>query len=263
MATGYTEDSLVEQPSIELLAQLGWETYNAYGEFEYGASPLGRETKGEVVLTARLREALEKLNPELPAEAVEQAVAELTRDRSRMSLVAANREIYELIKNGVRARILNPEGGERIEPVRVIDWNDPLNNDFLLCSQFWITGEMHTRRADLVGFVNGLPLLFIELKAAHRRLETAFTGNLTDYKDTIPHLFWYNALIILSNGSQSRVGSITSGWEHFAEWKKVERESEQGRISLETMLRGTCEPARFLDLVENFTLFMDAPRGQI
>ncbi|MGB4182515.1 MAG: type I restriction endonuclease subunit R [Dethiobacteria bacterium] len=263
MATGYTEDSLVEQPSIELLAQLGWETYNAYGEFEYGASPLGRETKGEVVLTARLREALEKLNPELPAEAVEQAVAELTRDRSRMSLVAANREIYELIKNGVRARILNPEGGERIEPVRVIDWNDPLNNDFLLCSQFWITGEMHTRRADLVGFVNGLPLLFIELKAAHRRLESAFTGNLIDYKDTIPHLFWYNALIILSNGSQSRVGSITSGWEHFAEWKKVERESEQGRISLETMLRGTCEPARFLDLVENFTLFMDAPRGQI
>ena len=161
MATGYTEDSLVEQPSIELLAQLGWETYNAYGEFEYGASPLGRETKGEVVLTARLREALEKLNPELPAEAVEQAVAELTRDRSRMSLVAANREIYELIKNGVRARILNPEGGERIEPVRVIDWNDPLNNDFLLCSQFWITGEMHTRRADLVGFVNGLPLLLL------------------------------------------------------------------------------------------------------
>ena len=98
--------------------------------------------------------------------------------------------------------------------VRVIDWDEPANNDFLLCSQFWVTGEMHTRRADLVGFVNGLPLVFIELKAAHRRLETAFTGNLRDYKDTVPQLFWPNALIILSNGSQSRVGSITAGWEH-------------------------------------------------
>ncbi|HHY11084.1 MAG TPA: type I restriction endonuclease subunit R, partial [Firmicutes bacterium] len=232
MATFFTEDSLVEKPSIDLLARLGWKTYNAYGEFEHGASSLGRETKGEVVLKARLREALEKLNPNVPAEAVDQAIDELTRDRSRMSLVAANREVYNLLKNGFRARIPDFDEGERVELVQMIDWDNPLNNDFLLCSQFWITGEMHTRRADLVGFVNGLPLVFIELKATHRRLETAFTGNLTDYKDTIPHLFWYNALIILSNGSQSRVGSITSGWEHFAEWKKVERESEQGRISL-------------------------------
>ncbi len=259
----YSEDSLVEQPSVELLGQLGWETYNAYGEFDCGASPLGRETKGEVVLVARLQAALERLNPGLPAEAVAQAVEELTRDRSRMSLVAANREIYDLIKNGVRARIVDPDGGEEIEPVRVIDWENPQNNDFLLCSQFWVTGEMHTRRADLVGFVNGLPLLFVELKAVHRRLESAYTDNYTDYKDTIPHLLWYNGMVILSNGSKSRIGSVSAGWEHFAEWKKVESEAEKGRISLETMLRGTCEPYRFLDLVENFTLFMDAPRGQI
>jgi type I restriction enzyme R subunit len=122
---------------------------------------------------------------------------------------------------------------------------------------------MHTRRADLVGFVNGLPLLFIELKAAHRRLETAFTGNLRDYKDTVPHLFWSNALIILSNGSQSRVGSMTAGWEHFAEWKKVGSEDEAGRVSLETMLRGVCDPARLLDLVENFCLFQEVPGGLI
>jgi type I restriction enzyme, R subunit len=114
-----------------------------------------------------------------------------------------------------------------------------------------------------VGFVNGLPLLFIELKAVHRRLETAFTGNLRDYKDTIPQLFWPNALIILSNGSQSRVGSVTAGWEHFAEWKKIGSEDEAGRVSLETMLRGVCEPARFLDMVENFTLFQEVPGGLI
>ncbi|MCG2740681.1 MAG: hypothetical protein L6300_10670, partial [Syntrophaceae bacterium] len=197
--TGYTEDALVEQPAIALLAELGWETINAYHEFDHGASTLGRETKAEVILKARLRMALQQLNPDMPPEVLGQAIEELTRDRSRMSAVAANREIYHLLKNGVRVPVSDPEGdGETVEVVRVVDWDCPANNDFLLCSQFWVTGEMHTRRADLVGFVNGLPLLFIELKATHRRLETAFTGNLRDYKDTIPQLFWPNALIILS-----------------------------------------------------------------
>ncbi|MBE3038267.1 MAG: type I restriction endonuclease subunit R [Chloroflexi bacterium] len=261
--TGYTEDALVEQPAIALLAELGWETVNAFGEFDHGASTLGRETRAEVILTARLRPALQRLNPDAPPEAINQAIEELSRDRSRMSMVAANREIYHLLKNGVRVPVPDPEGdGETVEVVRVVDWDNPANNDFLLCSQFWVTGEMHTRRADLVGFVNGLPLVLIELKAAHRRLETAFTGNLRDYKDTVPQLFWPNALIILSNGSQSRMGSITAGWEHFAEWKKVDSEDEAGRVSLQTMLR-VCEPKRLLDLVENFTLFQEAPGGLI
>ncbi len=261
---GYTEDALIERPAIALLAELGWQTVNAYHEFDHGLSSLGRETKDEVVLKSRLRVALLKLNPEAPLEAIHQAIEELTRERSRMSPAAANREVYHLLKNGVRIPRPDPEGdGESVEVVRVIDWDDPAQNNFLLCSQFWVTGEMHTRRADLVGFVNGMPLLFIELKAAHRRLETAFTGNLRDYKDTIPRLFWPNALIILSNGSQSRVGSITAGWEHFAEWKKVGSEDEAGRVSLETMLRGVCEPARFLDLVENFCLFQEVPGGLI
>jgi len=261
---GYTEDALVEQPAIALLSELGWETFDAYSEFDHGSSPLGRETKADVILKTRLREALLRLNPNVSMESVHQAIEELARDRSRMSAVAANREIYHLLKNGVRVPVPDPEGdGETVEVVRIIDWDDPQNNDFLICSQLWITGEMHTRRADLIGFVNGLPLLFIELKAAHRRLETAFTGNLRDYKDTIPQLFWPNALIILSNGSQSRVGSITAGWEHFAEWKKIGSEDEAGRVSLETMLRGVCDTKRFLDLVENFCLFQEAPGGLI
>jgi type I site-specific restriction-modification system R (restriction) subunit len=232
--TGYTEDALIERPAIALLAELGWKTVNAYHEFDHGASSLGRETKDEVVLKPRLREALLNLNPEVSIEAIHQAIEELTRDRSRMSATAANREIYHLLKNGVRVPRPDPDGdGETVEVVRVVDWDDPAHNDFLLCSQFWVTGEMHTRRADLVGFVNGLPLLFIELKAAHRRLETAFTGNLRDYKDTVPQLFWPNVLIILSNGSQSRVGSVTAGWEHFAEWKKVSSEDEAQEKKLE------------------------------
>jgi len=262
--TGYTEDALVEQPAISLLAELGWETINAYHEFDHGANILGRETKADVILTVRLRQALERLNPVTSPETIAQAIEELSRDRSRMSSVAANREIYHLLKNGVRVHVPDPEGdGETVAVVRIMDWDNTANNDFLLCSQFWVTGEMHTRRADLVGFVNGLPLLFIELKATHRRLETAFTGNLRDYKDTVPQLFWPNALIILSNGSQSRVGSITAGWEHFAEWKKVGSEDEKGRVSLETMLRGICDPPRLLDLIENFTLFQEVPRGLI
>ena len=264
MNQSYSEDTLVEQPAIALLGELGWETVNAFGEFDQGASLLGRETRAEVILTARLRPALQRLNPEASRDAIGQVIEELTRDRSRMSMAAANQEIYLLIKNGIRATVPDPEtGGETVEVVRVIDWDTPDNNDFLVCSQFWVTGEMHTRRADLVGFVNGLPLVLIELKAAHRRLETAFTGNLRDYKDTIPQLFWPNGLIILSNGSQSRVGSVTAGWEHFAEWKKVGSEDESGRVSLETMLRGVCDPARLLDLVENFTLFQEATGGLI
>ncbi len=261
---GYTEDALVEQPAIALLSTLGWETFNAYREFDHGVSPLGRETKAEVVLKTRLRLALLRLNPDVAVESIHQAIEELTRDRSRMAPVAANREIYLLLKNGVRVSVVDPHGdGDTVEVVRVVDWETATNNDFLLCSQFWVTGEMHTRRADLVGFVNGLPLLFIELKATHRRLETAWKDNLRDYKDTVPQLFWANAFIILSNGSQSRLGTLSAGWEHFADWKKIGSESEAGQVSLETMLRGVCDPARFLDLVENFTLFQEVTGGLI
>lgn len=261
---GYTEDELVEQPAITLLAELGWRTANAFHEFDNGPSPFGRATRSDVILPARLRPSLQRLNPGATYEAIEQAIEELTRDRSMMSMVAANREIYHLLKNGVRVSIPDPSGeGDTVEVIQVIDWDAPSKNDFLICSQFWITGEMHTRRTDLIGFVNGVPLVLIELKAAHRRLETAFTANLRDYKDTIPQLFWPNALIILSNGSQSRVGSVSAGWEHFSEWKKESSEEVAGRISLETMLRGVCTPARLLDLVENFCLFQEVPGGLI
>ncbi len=263
MTHPYTEDALVEQPAIELFEKLGWETYNGFREFEQGGgSPLGRETKSEVVLTARLLPVLQKLNPNLPPEAFDLAIEELTRDRSAMSLAQANREVYDLIKQGVRVKIADPEaGGDRAEIVHLIDWNRPKQNDFFLVSQFWVTGEMYTRRTDLIGFVNGIPLVFIELKAAHRRIENAYKDNLRDYRDTIPHLFWYNLFIILSNGSQSKIGSITAEWEHFSDWKKINSEGEEGIISLETMLVGTCEPARLLDIAENFMLFMEVRGG--
>ncbi|MCK9525609.1 MAG: type I restriction endonuclease subunit R [Limnochordia bacterium] len=262
--TGYSEDSLIEQPAIALLGELGWQTFNAYDEFAHGLSTLGRESKSEAILTTRLRSFLKKVNPTIPEQYREQAIQELSRDRSRLSMAAANREVYLMLKNGMRISIPDTRtGGQKPEVVHLIDWENPSNNEFLLCSQFWVTGEMYTRRVDLVGFVNGIPLVFIELKATYRRLETAFTGNLSDYKDAIPQLFWPNALIILSNGSQSRIGSVTAGWEHFTEWKKIGSEDEPGRVSLEVMLRGVCEPSRLLDIVENFTLFQEVPGGLI
>jgi len=269
----YSEDALVEQPAIALFAELGWETagcfYEIFGTSGDGATSerpwLGRETTSEVVLIPRLRQALEKLNPDLPAAAISDAIEQLTRDRSAMSPAVANREIYKLIKDGVKVATGDRDGtgDEQVETAEVIDWDNPENNDFLLTSQLWISGEMYKRRADLVGFVNGLPLLFIELKASHRRLENAFRDNLRDYKNTIPQLFWYNDLVILSNGSQSRIGSMTSEWGHFNEWKKINSEGEAGVVSLETMIRGVCEKSRFLDLVENFTVFSDIRGGLI
>src|SRR5579883_3451970 len=249
----------LENATIELFPQLQWETANCFSE-EVGVknSTLGRESRDQVVLIPKLLSALQKLNHDLPVEAIQLAVEELTSDRSTLSLANANAHIYHLLKYGVKVSFKNDYGEDQEETVKVIDWNNPENNNFFLASQFWVSGEMYTRRADLVGFVNGLPLVFIELKAHHKRLELACKKNLTDYKQTIPRLFWYNAFISLSNGTKSRIGSLTAKWEHFSEWKKINSEGEEGIISLDTIIRGTCEKSRLLDIVENFIFFYTA-----
>lgn len=254
----YSEDSLIEKSAIALFQSLGFSHLNCFHETFGLGGTLGREASTEVVLVSRLRPALLKLNPSLPGEAIDQAIEELTRDRSILNPVVANREIYKLIRDGVNVKVRREDGTEEDEKVKVIDFNDPEKNDFFLSSQFWITGEMYKRRADLVGFVNGLPLIFIELKAVRKKLENAFNDNLTDYKDTIPQVFWYNAFIILSNGSESSLGTISAEYEHFSEWKKINSEGEEGVVSLETIIKGTCEKQRFLDLLENFILYKDA-----
>ncbi len=263
-AHAYTEDQLVEQPAMGLLAGLGWETVSAQEETFGVGGTLGRETKGEVVLVKCLRTALSKFNPTLPAEAIGNAVDELGRDRSVMSLEAANREVYQLLKEGITVSVHDREhGGQKIERVRLVDWEHPENNHFLLVSQFSVTGALYTCRPDLVGFVNGLPWVVIELKKPGVPARAAFHENLTHYKQQIPALFWSNALLISSNGTDSRVGSLTADWERWVEWKRIEREDEPRRVSLEVMLRGTCDPARLLDLVENFTLFSEHKAGLV
>ena len=263
VAKGFSEDALVEQPAISLLGDLNWEVADLFHEWSSGKSTEGRETEHDVVLVSRLRPALEKLNPGLPPEAISQAVEELTRDRSKMVPVEANREIHQLLKDGVKTDVRAEDGSWTKEPVHFVNWREPSNNQFFLASQFWVAGDMYRRRCDLVGFVNGIPLLLVELKAVHKNLKNAFAENLTDYRSAIPQLFTMNGFVILSNGSATRVGSSFAPWEHFFEWKRINDEGEKGVVSLETAIRGVCEASRFLDIVENFTVFQEVRGGLI
>jgi type I restriction enzyme R subunit len=179
----YTENQLVEQPAIGLFAELGWQTASPTEEVFGADGTLGRETPGEVVLGPRLRAALGRLNPALPAEVIAAASDELTRDRSAMVLEQANHEAYLLLKDGIKVSVPDKaHGGQKTERVRVVDWEHPTNNDFLLISQFSVTGALYTCRPDLVGFVNGLPLVVIELKKPGVPARAAFDENLTSYK---------------------------------------------------------------------------------
>ena len=152
MQNPYSEDQLVEQPAIALLKEIGWYTQDCSNEFEYDIEiRIGRETKFDVVLTDRLRAALERLNPDATRDAIDAAIEELTQSRAVMNPVEANREIYNLLKDGVKVTNTDPNTQEETDSViKVIDWENPKNNDFFAASQFSIIGEMHTRRPDLI-----------------------------------------------------------------------------------------------------------------
>jgi type I restriction enzyme R subunit len=178
--------------------------------------------------------------------------------------VAANREVYQLLKDGVLVSVPDLErGGLSKVRLRVIDWDRPSENDWLAVNQIKIEGDLYNGIPDLVGFVNGLPLVVMEFKKPGVSAREAFTGNLTHYKEAIPQLFWSNAFLIASNGTASRIGSLSADWERFFEWKRIASEDEPRRVSLEVLLRGTCQPQRLLDYVENFTLFTGSKSGLV
>jgi len=256
-----SEDAL-EKATVERFAKMGFETANLYHETFAPHSSHGRETSAEVVFKPRLSKAIERLNPDLPADVVERSIEEFCADRSALNPVIANREVHSTLKNGLPVSWRNKDGEECSDRVRFIDWEKPDNNEFFLAQQMWISGEVYNKRCDLLLFVNGIPLVFIELKKSGVNVKHAYDDNLRDYKNnTIPQLWWYNGFIILSNGVESRLGSITAGWEHFGEWKRISSEGEKGVISLDTMLRATCEPSRMLDIIENFIVFSEVKGG--
>ncbi|MGH8184668.1 MAG: type I restriction endonuclease subunit R, partial [Rhodanobacteraceae bacterium] len=265
MAASYGELALVERPAIDLLKSLGWQHKDLFSEVLGPDGSEGRESEHQVILTRRLLAALQRLNPGLPVDAYTQATEQLTADRSRQLPVHANQEIYRLLKDGVKVSLPDAHGGQTIETLRVIDWNETSNNDYFVASEMWVAGDMYRRRCDLLGFVNGLPLVFIELKRPSEPVKSAFDKNLRDYRgQSIPQLFHPNAFILLSNGTETRIGTLTNAWEHFFEWKRVLDEDEPAppkQASLEVALRGLMEPSRLLDYVENFTVFEEVKGG--
>jgi type I restriction enzyme R subunit len=224
---------------------------------------LGRLNKKEVIIKRTFLQKLNEFNPGLPPKAYEEAYTKLTEESSTKSLAEINLEKHQLLKDGIPVDYIN-EKGEQVKnkTLKVFDFEEPGKNDFLAVRQLWIQGKSNReRRPDIIGFVNGIPLLFVELKAAHRKLENAYNDNFTDYKDVIPKLFYYNAFVVLSNGIESRIGSITGKYQHFHEWKRI-TEEDDGIVALDRIIVGICEKKRFIDLFENFILF-DNSMGKV
>lgn len=258
----YTEDTLVQQTTAEYLEQkLGWQSIYAYNNEDFGPnSLLGRASDREVVLTRPLRRKLKELNPGLPDEAYDEAVRQMVATSAMQSLIATNRDKYNLLRDGVQVAFRNAKGELVKERLRVLDFNTAINNEFLCVRELWVRGDLYRRRADVVGFVNGLPLLFMELKTVGRDIRVAYEKNFNDYKDTVPHLFHHNALVMLANGVEAKIGSVSSRFEHFHEWKRL-AEDEPGGVDMETLLKGVCDKTNFIDLVENYILFDDSTGG--
>ena len=267
----FLNESHIEDADIQFfVSNLNYKHVNAW-EKQF----LGRDSLKDVVLIEDLRIALRRINKNLPGEAIEHAIYELTKSRATLTPVLANKEIYELIKNGVPVSFLNEEGREEKGYAEVLDFENDKNNDFLVISQLsieYLQTENITRRPDLLLYVNGLPLVMIELKNATEKVKIGYDKNLKDYKRDIPQLFWYNCFVAISNGIQTRVGSFNAPWEHFFSWVKlkdtavsndqrsrieIEKESEtkSNRLSLKLFCEGLCDKSRFLDYFENFVLF--------
>jgi type I restriction enzyme R subunit len=269
-----SEDRLVQATFAEHLEkELGWENVYAWNKEDFGPdSLLGRTDTHEVVLKRDLRKALATLNPQLPPSAIDEAVAKLTYHDFTRSLLQHNQTFYKIIRDGVPVSYHEPNGTLRHTQARVIDFQNGTtdgqpNNRFMAVRELKLTGlrtPNYNRRADLVCFINGLPVVFIELKAVYKNIRAGFDGNLKDYLDehVISHAFHHNAFLIVSNGHRARYGSITSEWDHFGEWKRID-EKDKGSVEAEVLLNGMLDKNRLLDILENFILFDASKPGAV
>lgn len=267
-----TEDA-IEKMVLDELQALGWQTAFGPDLAPDGPSP-ERGRYSDVVLVGRLREALECINPELPPVAIEEALRQVLTSESP-AIVENNRRFHRLLTDGVDVSWMGPEG-EKHGKVWLLDIGHPENNDWLAVNQFTVIEDKKERRPDIVLFVNGLPLVVVELKnpgAVQASLRSAF-NQLQTYKEEIPSLFAYNELLIISDGMQARFGTLTSGWDRFMPWRTIdgtdlyrepgnEKQSEGVlQAGITTLLRGMLEPRRFLDYVLNFITFEDLGGGK-
>jgi len=262
-----SEDRLVQQTFAEHLHdELGWDSVYAWNQETFGPNgTLGRTSEREAILVRDLRRAVANLNRELPETARDQAIEKLTRVDYSRSLVQHNREFYGFLRNGVPVDWRDSQGETKHARAQVIDFRNAANNRFLTVRELKLQGMRvphYNVRADLVCFVNGLPLVFIELKAVYKNIRQGFDNNLTWYLDpnVVPQAFHHNAFLIVSNGDRARYGSITSRWEHFVEWKR-NSEKEKGRLEAVVLLEGMFAKENLLDIIENFILFDDSRPG--
>lgn len=258
-----TEDHLAQETTANyLLHDLQWdESIYAMQEVLGKEGTLGRTSETEVVLNRYLGQKLIDLNPGLPMEAYEDALRIVNEYSSSSVLLATNREKDNLHKNGVEVSFRN-EKGERVKKrLRLFDFDNPSENHFLVVRELWVKGDLYRRRADIVCFVNGIPLVFMELKNVHKDIKAAYEKNFADYKDTIPHLFHHNAFIVLGNGVDAKIGSVSSKFEHFNDWKRLHEDSS-GVVDMETLLKGTCSKSNLMDIFENYILF-DESSGKL
>ena len=256
MSYDYSENILVQESAGNLLRdELGWDVRFAYNTEVLGKNgTFGRESYKEILLLRYFHEALKTLNPWMNESQISEAQKALENRLSTSSLLQVNEEKYFLIRDGIPVTVKKPNGQTETKKAAVIDFQNPDNNYFLAVKELKIHGALYRRRTDIVGFVNGIPLLFVELKKNTVDVQNAYDDNYTDYQDTIPHLFYYNAFLMLSNGTEAKIGTLGSKYEFFHEWKRL-AEKEQGSVALETMLRGICRKENFLDLFENFILY--------
>ena len=256
MSYDYSENILVQDSAGNLLQnELGWDVQYAYNKEVLGEKgTFGRKSYNEILLVRYFRAALKSLNPWITESQISEAERIFTNRLSTSSLMQINEEKYFYIRDGIPVTVKRNGGKTEIKRAAVIDFQNPEKNHFLAVKELKIHGDLYRRRTDIVGYVNGIPLLFIELKKHNVDVRNAYDDNFTDYQDTIPQLFYYNAFLILSNGFESKVGTVGSKYEFFHEWKRLE-ENEQGSVELETMLRGICKKENFLDLLENFILY--------
>ena len=277
MPSFISEDD-IEQALIAKLREKWSETYNfeSLNCFTRDPSDLndksGRSDKRDVILADRVRSAAKRLNQtderHIPDSSIDQAVSQLTSRRSAMSMIAANRELDSLIRDGIKVEFDGPDGKTETDRVRLIDFDDPTNNDFLAVTQLWIksTGSASLagyRRPDVILYVNGIPLVFFELKNSNVKLKSAFDDNLTNYKKDIPQLFHAGAFVVLSNAVETKIGSPSATWEYFFHWlrpddetEKIDRKKiEDDQTSLERLVDGLLDPPKLLDYVENFCVY--------
>lgn len=258
-------EAVVEQAVLDLLQELGWR-YEDPADIAPDGPHKRRTSNGEVILPGLLEAAARRINPHIPQQVLLSALKQVQVTETP-SLIAENRRIHRLLVAGIDIEYRHPDGSIKGDKLRLIDFADPANNDLMVTNQFTVVENGHNRRPDVVAFVNGLPLVVIELKNAARETATLADAfhQLQTYKQQIPALFRTNALLIISDGLLARVGSLSAAEDRFMPWRSVTGAPDdftpEGPREMQTLLRGVLRPAYFLQLIRDFTVFGDRGDG--